>query len=661
MKSIINYQNGFCLERFYSLIIKSLFIGTLVFAGIQSSVLAQDSMFKKSSWWLGTSGGANLNLYHGSTQVVNSGLTISAAYQNRKGIGLFAFPVLEFHRPDSKLGFILNAGYESRRGSFDEAFSTKLAYITLEPNLRLNLFSSPLYLFSGPRFALNIDNRYTYRQGVNSSETSGNFSNMKKSLVSMQIGAGYDLSLTTENKKTQVILAPFVSFHPSFGQKPRSIESWNLSTLRAGIAIKFGRSHKIAIPEQVEVPVVIAVEPEARFLLNDSRNIPAEPSVEEVFPLRNYIYFNSKSSAIPNINVKPGNDQEKEPKEDRVALSPLLNLSDSSFRQMIVHDNFLNILGDRMVKNPSNAITLIGSSEHGAKDGQQMAEAIKLFLVGVYGIDASKIDTKGRRNLKIQSEQSVSILKIGLLQEGNRKVLIESKSRNLQMEFRGGSGVPLKPLKLNMVQETNAFSYFTFKTEGANEVFSSWILKITDDQGNVQNFGPYTKDLISIPGKSILGNRTYGKYEIMMSGKLMSGETVKKDTTAYLVLLTPPASDRAMRFSFLYEHNNSKAINIFNRYLTDVVAPKIPENATVVIHGHTENAGARDYELKLFLNRANDAKTIIENALAKTGRHDVQFEVYTLGNDLVLAPFGNSKRLESFYNRTIIIDVISNE
>jgi len=655
MKSIINYQNGFCFERFYSLVIKNLFIGALVFAGIQSSVLAQDSMFKKSSWWLGTSGGANLNLYHGSTQVVNSELTISAAYQNRKGIGLFAFPVLEFHRPDSKLGFILNAGYESRKGSFDKAFSTKLAYITVEPSLRLNLFRSPLYLFSGPRFALNIDNRFTYGQ------TGGNFSNMKKSLVSMQIGAGYDLSLTAKNNKTQVILAPFVSFHPYFGQNPRSIESWNLTTLRAGIALKFGRSHQITIPEQVEVPVVIAVEPETRFLLNDSGNIPAEPSVEEVFPLRKSIYFNLKSSEIPNIGIKPGNDQEKELKEDRVALSPLLNLSDSSFRRTIVHDNFLNILGDRMVKNPSNAITLIGSSEHGAKDGQQMAEAIKLFLVGVYGIDASEIDTKGRRNLKIKSEQPDGNQKIGLLQEGNRQVLIESKSRNLQMEFRGGSGVPLKPLKLNMVQETNAFSYVTFKTEGANEVFSSWILKITDDQGNEQNFGPYTKELVSIPGKSILGDRTYGKYKIMMIGKLMSGETVKKDTTAYLVLLTPPATDRAVRFSFLYEHNNSKAINIFNRYLTNVVSPNIPINATVAIYGHTENPDARDYELKLFLNRANDAKTIIENALAKTGRQDVQFEVYTLGNDLVLAPFRNSNQPEGFYNRTIIIDVISNE
>jgi hypothetical protein len=31
--------------------------------------------------------------------------------------------------------------------------------------------------------------------------------------------------------------------------------------------------------------------------------------------------------------------------------------------------------------------------------------------------------------------------------------------------------------------------------------------QLTDEQGKIQSFGPYTQDVVSIPGKSILGSR----------------------------------------------------------------------------------------------------------------------------------------------------------
>jgi hypothetical protein len=58
----------------------------------------------------------------------------------------------------------------------------------------------------------------------------------------MQIGAGYDIPLSTDNKK-QFVLSPFVSFQPYFGQNPRSTETWN-TTVRAGVALKFGQGKK---------------------------------------------------------------------------------------------------------------------------------------------------------------------------------------------------------------------------------------------------------------------------------------------------------------------------------------------------------------------------------------------------------------------------------
>jgi hypothetical protein len=56
----------------------------------------------------------------------------------------------------------------------------------------------------------------------------------------MQIGAGYDIPLSTDANKTQFVLSPF-SFQPYFGQNPRSTETWNNTTVRAGVALKFGQ------------------------------------------------------------------------------------------------------------------------------------------------------------------------------------------------------------------------------------------------------------------------------------------------------------------------------------------------------------------------------------------------------------------------------------
>ena len=97
---------------------------------------------------------------------------------------------------------------------------------------------------------------------------------------------------------------------------------------------------------------------------------------------------------------------------------------------------------------------------------------------------------------------------------------------------------------------------------------------------------------------------------------------------------------------------------IYEKYLTEVVIPKIPTGATVIIHGHTDVIGGEDVNLKLSLARANDVKGILENGLKNSGRSDVKFEVHGFGEDQNLAPFNNKYPEERFYNRTVILDII---
>jgi outer membrane protein OmpA-like peptidoglycan-associated protein len=658
---------------------KSAILCALILTGIMAPLRAQEVQYTRPSWWFGAAAGANFNYYRGSTQNINADLTIPTAFHDGNGVGLYIAPLVEFHNPQSFLGAILQIGYDNRKGSFNQVitpcncpadFSTNLSYVTVEPSLRFAPFKSNFYLYGGPRLAFNIEKSFTYQLNTNPNipaqatnpEVKGDLGNMNNTLISMQIGAGYDIQLSSQSHQTQYVLSPFISFQPYYGQSPRTIETWNITTMRIGAALKFGRGHKIVVPTEAVVPVksaeVVVVEPEVQFTVNAPKNIPVERKVREIFPLRNYVFFNLGSTEVPDRYVMLRKDQLKDFSEDQLESFKPINLSGRSSRQMIVYYNVLNILGDRMMKNPSITIVLVGSSEKGPKDGREMAESIKHYLVDIYGIDASRIGIEGRNKPKIPSEQPNSQNDLALLREGDRRVSIESSSPALLMEFQSGPDAPLRPVEIVGIQEAPIDSYVSFNNVGGADAFSSWSLEIKDEKGVVQNFGPYTQDIEAIPGKSILGTRPEGDYTVTMIGKTKSGKTVSKETQVHMVLWTPATNEEGMRFSVIYEFNNSKAISIYERYLSNIVTPKIPTGATVIIHGHTDIIGGEVYNLKLSIARANDVKTILENALSKAGRSDVKFEVYGFGEDQNLAPFENKFPEERFYNRTVIIDII---
>ena len=685
MENIISKTNlkmGSRIARFpYQLIAKSIIVGTLLLTAMQSPLQAQETQgakFTKPSWWFGAAGGANFNFYQGTTQQLTNAFMVPTAFHDGQGIGLFAFPIMEFHRPGTMLGFMLQAGYDNRKGSWEQVktpcncpadLETGLAYVTVEPSIRFAPFKSNFYIYGGPRLGFNIDKNFTYEQGINpdfpnqpvTPDVNGEFSDMNKSVISMQIGAGYDISLSAEAKQTQAVLSPFIAFHPYFGQDPRSIESWNLTTIRAGIALKFGRGKKIGTPEEVYVPpvVVASVEPDVTFTVVAPKNVPVERQVSETFPLRNYVFFNEGSTEIPSRYVLLRKDQVKDFREDQLEVFTPKDLNGRSKRQMTVYYNVLNILGDRMVKNPTSTVTMTGSSMEGPQDGKAMAESTKKYMVDVFGINPVRIATEGRTKPLIPSEQLGGQLELALLREGDHRVSITSSYPELLMEFQSGNDSPLKPVVIKTVQEAPIDSYVSFTNAGADTAFTSWKMELTDKQGKVQKFGPYTKENVSIPGKTILGTRPEGDYKVIMIGKTKSGNTLKKETNAHLVLWTPPVTEEMMRFSIIYEFNNSDAIAMYDKYLTEVVTPKIPKNGSVIIHGHTDIIGGEDVNLKLSLARANDVKGIMEKALAKSNRTDVKFDVRGFGEDESLAPFDNKFPEERFYNRSVIIDIIS--
>ncbi len=651
-------------------IVSSLAVAIIMAGGPLTSLQAQETLqpqFTQPGWWFGGAAAANYNFFTGSTQHLNAGLTPPVAFHKGKGTGLYLAPLVEYRRPGSKWGVMLQTGYDSRRGSFETQttpcncpadLTTRLGYITVEPGLRFSPFKSGFYVMAGPRMAFNINKSFTYQLGTNpdftdqpiSEPVNGDFDNVNKVLLSMQFGAGYDIPLLAEEKQNQVILSPFIAFQPYFGQSPRSLDTWSVSTLRTGVAIKLGRGKLI--------PAKALSTASVQFTVNSPENIPVNRRVRETFPLRNYVFFDQGSNEIPERYVTLRPDQVKEFKEDQLEVFTPKELSGRSDREMTVYYNVINILGDRMGRNPSSTITLVGSSENGPQEGKAMAEKIKTYLVNIFAIDASRISITGRDKPKLPSGKPDGTKELDLLREDDRRVSVESSSTALLMEFQSGPDAPLKPVKFTAVQQAPPDSYLTFTAAGADKAFSLWSLEVMDEDGKVQYFGPYFQETVSLPGKTILGNRPKGTYKVTMVGNGRKGSELRQEKIVNMVLWTPDKDEEGLRYSVIYEFNESKATGTYEKYLKDIVAPEIPENGTVIIHGHTDIIGEEASNQQLSLARANNVKEILESSLSGTGRKDVNFKVTGFGEDQFASPFGNKYPEERFYNRTVIIDII---
>jgi outer membrane protein OmpA-like peptidoglycan-associated protein len=632
---------------------------------------AQEAERVRPTWWFGGAAGANLNYYSGTLQELNSGLTSPAPFHKGFGTGLYLAPHLEY-RHDSIWGGMLQAGYDNRSGTFDDiicpcgetaTLSTTLSYFSIEPSLRVAPFAGRFYVYAGPRFAFNwapnftessTDKEKTFeytREGQ--SDVKAEFNKMSGAVFSGQIGFGYDIPLAAADNKTQVDLSPFISYQPYWGQQPRSVETWAVSTLRMGAVLKFGNGKAIAGDEPP------CESGDVKFSARAPKAIAVKRRVKETFPLRNYVFFDTGSAEIPNRYVLLTKEQAAAFKEEQLQEVQPKNLNGRSLRQMTVYYNILNTVGDRMKRNPTSAIALSGASDQGPEQGKARAEAVKKYLVDVFGIDGMRIATEGRDKPRIPSEQPEGTKELALLKAGNSRVDIESASPEMMIQVGGGTQFILKPVQIVADVDDPLDSHVLFNAAGANEVLSSWSLEITDEQGEAKTYGPYLGEKQSISGNTILGDRPAGDYKVALVGQRKDGKAMRKEAHIHLIRRTEPVHE-AVRFSILFDYGQAKSKGNYGKFITEAVVPLIPDSGTVIIHGYTDIIGEEDFNQKLSDERVEDTRGTMEGAIAASGKRGITFETFGFGENLKSAPFDNVYPEEHFYNRTVIIDIVPN-
>ncbi|RWY47851.1 OmpA family protein [Mucilaginibacter gilvus] len=630
-----------------------IFLLMVIMAG--TTVKAQTT---QPTWWFGVSGAANFNIYNGTTQHLTNSLTAPTAFHKGNGVRPYGSILMEY-RPKSVLGLMLNVAYDGRGGKFKDVVApcncpatlgTSASYVAIEPSIRLGIPSSGLYFFAGPRVAFNVNSDFAYTQ-LKQPNTNGEFSAMRKSLVSGQVGLGYDIMTSSAASTTKVSISPFVSFHPYFGQDPRSIESWNISTVRAGIALKFGKASKLA---PAEVSITPAPMHDFAFNVRAPLAAPLKRQVSETLPLRSSVFFDEGSTQLSPRYITLTSSQAADFKESQLQNEQQADMTGRSARQLNVYHNILNILGDRLRANPDATITLTGASGAGSAEGKTLAENVKQYLVTTFGITGARITTAGRTKPVLPSEQPGGTKELLLLRAGDRRVDITSTSPQLLMEVGGGM---MRPIQINTTQINPLDSQVVLNIDSAQQLLKSWSVDVTDDKGTAQHYGPYTRDQESIPAASILGSNTTGDYKLVMTGETRKGLPIRKESTLHLVR-QDEAPTKGLRYSILYDFDSSNSTNVYDKFLTDVVAASIADGSTVIIHGHTDIIGEDLHNMQLSKDRANDVKTTLERALNAAGKTNVKFETLGFGEDTGNAPFDNNTPEERFYNRTVIIDVV---
>ncbi|HTL09247.1 MAG TPA: OmpA family protein [Chitinophagaceae bacterium] len=564
---------------------------------------------------------------------------------------------------------MLNIAFDNRGGKFDAVtapcncaanLSTNISYVSLEPSVRFAPFSNAFYLFGGPTLSFNVAKTFNYTQ-EKQLDTRAEFSAVRKTILSAQAGAGIDLPVSKKTSAVQMTVSPFVSFLTNIGHNERTVESWSIYTLRAGLALKFGATRKPAPVKEVVKAETPVAEKEVQFSVRAPKAVPQARQVKESFPICNSIFFNQASTEIPSRYVLLNNAQAGLFREGQLQQDQPNNLNNGrSARQLAVYHNILNIVGDRLRSDPQSSITFTGSGDNAA-DGKLMAEKVKQYLVTVFGINGERIITaEGRSRVLIPSEQAGAAKDLRLLKEGGRRVDIVSASPGLMMQLGGDAYPFLKPVQIEAAQTDPLDSHVLFDVEGANELLNWWSVDITDEQNETQHYGPYTTNQESVSGKTILGNNAQGNYKIVMTGETKSGHAIKKESSVSLIK-AGDSKQEGLRYSILFDFDKSTSIDAYKHFLTDIITPLIPENGKVIIHGHTDVIGDEKYNFGLSHERAIGAQQIIEKAIANAGKKGVRFETYGFGEDAGMAPFENNLPEERFYNRTVIIDIVANQ
>lgn len=362
---------------------------------------------------------------------------------------------------------------------------------------------------------------------------------------------------------------------------------------------------------------------------------------KEYFPLLNYIFYDQNSFDINNKFL----DQFKGSDFNENSLNP---------EQILIYYNLLNIIGNRIKKNPGN-ITLVGcnSNEGIEKNNKFLSESraitLKNYFIKNFNLD-DKYFTIKFRNLPDKS----SNINIDEGKQENRRVeIIPSDISLLDLVEVVHNSVLVNPATIFIKPLINSYykiKEWVFELKIGNQIV--FTKKGTDD----------LPESINLNLEQILTNLNLDKDDYMIFE--IKALNIKDNWSQPFIQKYPVTFEsinkesidssgiKIEKLSLVLFDFNSSELSERNKRALDKIKTNLLNAKKIIIRGYTDNIGAEEYNYKLSLKRAENIKTIIKNI-----NNNVPIEVEGLGE---LSPlYDNSTPEGRFYNRTcqIIIEL----
>lgn len=599
--------------------------------------------------------GGNYNMISLDSAGVDPYDSAGRLWGDNDGVGIGPYIGGHFSYVPGVIGLQVRAAYDSRNGIFvdstDPDVGATLAYFSVDPALRITPGTSGLHFVVGPSLNFRVSDGIEFPDETTpGAGTESPILGSKGSIVSLFGGVGYDIALSRDYvEKTAWILTPFldVSYIPE--QNGADNRDWQTTTVRLGLGLSYAFSDDedeiddTPPPDRLSGGISLDVET-PRVASGESRQL------DEYFPLLNYLFFNTETTELPGSYRRLSSSSAARFSEgDLIEEGPTSGPDAPPSRaaqQLRVYDNAVNIVSARMRENPETTIDLVGADPDPAR-GAAMAEGVKKYMVETFGIDPSRITTRGTtRAPHASGTRSTPREDLDFITEENRRVEMLTSDTEL-----------LKPVRINTTESNLVENDLLFKLNltGAASV-KEWDLVVeSEDSDFSQAYGPFYTGVARINSSPLMqGNddnfraiaraTTHEEKELEVTEKFSLRESSERPSSA-------------TRYSILFEYDDSKSVTTYDQFLRDEVAPAIPDGATVYVFGHTDVTGRDAYNRELSARRSSETKRILTDALSALGR-SAKFDAYGFGETAFRSPFGNGSPEERYYNRTVIIEIV---
>lgn len=461
--------------------------------------------------------------------------------------------------------------------------------------------------------------------------------------AAVNLGVGYDIDIGSD-----LIVRPHVEYR--LGLTDLMTDStWKVNALQIGAAltldlVKPGYSAPEPDPVAEGNATITAVG--VRSNGEEVRSI--EMSVEEfldyrTLPVLPYVFFDEGSARIPDRYRRL--DRSEAERFDPNGLHHADVLA--------THHSLLDIIGDRMRRNPEASITLVGcnddrTTEKGNRDlSRRRAEAVRQYLIDIWSIDDNRIDVSLRDLPEVPSNPDDP----------------DGQAENRRVEIRSTVPSIVAPIATHdTLRMTNPPSLRFRPRAAADEGIESWTIVASQQGRELRAFSGTGSVPPSVDWEMADDQSSIPRSDSPLDFRLIvtdaEGNTFSSDLGSIAIEQITIRKKREEKIDdrefrrvslTLFDFGESR-LGVENERLLDGISEQIVPGSKLEIVGHTDRIGNATFNQSLSEDRARSVAEYLD-----ADRPEISSRILGVGEENLL--YDNDLPEGRFYCRTVNVRI----